>query len=100
MTENHRTDVNVTVIDVPDWGRFEVHVDGRLAGFAAYRISPGTITFTHTEIDNAHEGKGFGSTLAQAALDAARARGLAVRPECRFIRGWIDRHPDYQNVVQ
>jgi predicted GNAT family acetyltransferase len=97
MTE---PDANVTVIDVPEWGRFEVHVDGRPAGFAAYRISPGTITFTHTEIDNAYEGRGLGSTLAQAALDAARARGLTVRPDCPFVRGWIDRHPDYQNLVR
>jgi hypothetical protein len=90
----------VTVFDVPEWGRFEIHVDGKLAGFAAYRIGPGTITFTHTEIDDAYGGRGLGGTLARAALDAARARGLRVVPECPFIRRWIGRHEDYQDLVR
>ena len=90
----------VTVFDVPEWGRFEIHVDGKLAGFAAYRIAPGTITFTHTEIDEAYGGRGLGGTLARAALDAARARGLAVVPLCPFIRRWIERHEDYQDLVR
>ncbi|GAA1282328.1 hypothetical protein GCM10009609_53640 [Pseudonocardia aurantiaca] len=89
----------VTVFDVPEWGRFEIHVDGKLAGFAAYSIAPGTITFTHTEIDDAYGGRGLGGTLARAALDAARARGLAVVPRCPFIRRWIERHEDYQDLV-
>jgi hypothetical protein len=93
-------DDSVTVFDVPEWGRFEIHVDGKLAGFAAYRIAPGTITFTHTEIDDAYGGRGLGGTLARAALDAARARGLAVVPQCPFIRRWIERHEDYQDLVR
>ncbi|OLT14518.1 hypothetical protein BJF78_18855 [Pseudonocardia sp. CNS-139] len=99
MTETDRNNHNVTVHDVPEWGRFEIHLDGRLAGFAQYRVSPGTITFTHTEIDTAYEGRGLGSSLAKAALDTARARGWAVHPLCPFVRRWIERHPDYQDLV-
>jgi hypothetical protein len=90
-----------TVLDVPDRSRFEVHADGRLAGFAEYRFKdPGLIVFTHSEIDDAFEGRGLGSTLVRGALDAARARGLAVRPDCPFVRGYIARHPDaYLDLV-
>ena len=90
-----------TVLDVPDWSRFEIHVDGRLAGFAQYRLKDaGLIVFTHTEIDDAFEGRGLGSTLIRAALDAARSRGLAVRPDCPFVRAYIARHPDdYLDLV-
>lgn len=87
------------ILDVAEWSRFEIHVDGQLAGFAQYRLAPGRITFTHTEIDEAFEGRGLGSALARGALDAARERGLAVVPLCPFIRSWIAKHPDYVALV-
>jgi predicted GNAT family acetyltransferase len=90
----------VTVTDHPDQSRFEATVDGRLAGFAAYRLTAHTITFTHTEIDDAFEGHGVGSTLVRHALDDVRARGgLRVRPLCPFVKAWIEHHPDYQDLV-
>jgi len=89
------THTEPTVLDVPESSRFEIHVDGRLAGFAQYRTKvPGLIVFTHTEIDDAFEGRGLGSVLVREALDAARSRGLSVRPDCPFVRAYIARHPD------
>ncbi|MHA6794981.1 GNAT family N-acetyltransferase [Pseudonocardia bannensis] len=88
-----------TVRDVPERSRFEIRVDGDLAGFVAYRTRPGAITFTHTEIDDAFAGQGLGSTLVRAALDTVRDRGWAVRPECPFVRGWIAKHPGYADLV-
>ena len=89
-----------TVLNVAERSRFEIHVDGRIAGFAQYRMGdPGLIVFTHTEIDDAYEGRGLGSILIRAALDAARSRSLAVRPECPFVRGYIGRHPEYLDLV-
>jgi uncharacterized protein len=87
------------VSDAPERSRFEITVDGELAGFVLYRLGPARITFVHTEIDEAYEGKGLGGKLARAALDTARARGLAVRPDCPFIKAWIARHPDYADLV-
>jgi predicted GNAT family acetyltransferase len=91
--------VGTAVTDAPERSRFEITVDGALAGFAFYRLRPGRITFVHTEIDDAYAGRGLGGQLARAALDAARARGLAVRPDCPFIKGWIAKHPDYADLV-
>jgi predicted GNAT family acetyltransferase len=79
--------------------RYEITVDGERAGFAQYRLRPGEIVFTHTEVGEAYEGKGIGSALARGALDDARAKGLAVVPLCPFIKGWIDKHPDYADIV-
>ena len=89
----------MTVTDVPDRARFEIDVDGTPAGFAAYRLTRGKITFTHTEIDDGFAGQGVGGQLARGALDAARARGLRVVPRCPFIRGWIEKHPEYSDLV-
>lgn len=89
-----------TVKDNPDLGRFEAYVDGALAGFAAYRLSGGHIVFTHTEVDDAYEGQGVGGALARGALDQVRAAGEHdVVAMCPFIAAWIERHPDYQDLV-
>ncbi|GIH64832.1 GNAT family N-acetyltransferase [Microbispora siamensis] len=88
------------VADNPEASRFEITVDGSLAGFADYRLHGPTISFTHTEIDPAFEGRGLGSTLVRAALDAARDAGLSVLPFCPFVQRYIKRHPDeYLDLV-
>ena len=66
---------------------------------SSVRLAPGRITFVHTEVDDAYAGQGLGGKLARAALDDVRARGLAVRPDCPFIKGWIAKHPDYADLV-
>ena len=81
--------------------RYEARVDGELAGSAYYDSADDLIVFTHTEVDDAYEGKGVGSALARFALDDVRADGQRkVVPRCPFIKGWIDRHPDYQDLLE
>lgn len=88
------------VTDVRDTGEgYEITVDGVRAGVAEYRRRADRVVFTHTEVDPSFEGKGVGSALAKAALDDVRARGLKAVPLCPFIRAWIDRHPDYEDLV-
>ena len=90
----------VQVSDNRDELRFEARVDGELAGYAAYELADDLIMFTHTEVDDAFEGHGVGGALARGALDAVRADGTRqVLPRCPFIRGWIEKHPDYQDLV-
>ncbi|MDQ3106358.1 MAG: N-acetyltransferase [Actinomycetota bacterium] len=79
--------------------RFEIVVDGSVAGFAEYSLDGDGITFTHTVIDDEFEGMGFGGTLAATALDDARERGLRVTPTCSFIADYIERHPAYADLV-
>ena len=79
--------------------RYEVRVDGQLAGFTQYRRHPGVIEFVHTQIEPEYEGRGLASWLIRSVLDTARADGLDVLPYCPFVRGYIDRHPDYVDLV-
>jgi hypothetical protein len=81
--------------------RYEARVDGELVGAAYYDTADDLIVFTHTEVDDAVEGHGVGSTLARAALDDVRADGRRkVIARCPFISGWIARHPDYQDLLE
>jgi predicted GNAT family acetyltransferase len=80
--------------------RYEAYVDGALAGFAEYRLHEGIIEFHHTVVDDDFEGQGVGSSLARGALDDVRSDGSRkVKATCEFIAGWIDKHPDYQDLV-
>jgi uncharacterized protein len=87
------------VVDVEARTRFEIRVDGATAGHAEYHRRGSTISFVHTVVEDAYSGKGLAGRLARAALDDARARGLAVLPFCPFVRGWIAKHPDYVDLV-
>ncbi|MDP9407389.1 MAG: N-acetyltransferase [Actinomycetota bacterium] len=91
--------MDISVEDNGAAARYEARAGDELAGSAEYRLSDGTVTFTHTVVDDAFEGQGVGSALARRALDDARERGLGVVPQCSFIRDWIDKHPDYQDLV-
>jgi predicted GNAT family acetyltransferase len=87
------------VVDNPAASRFQILVDGEVAGFADYQRRGSTISFTHTVIDSKFKGRGLGSVLARYVLDAARADGSAVLPFCPFIRGYIQRHPAHLDLV-
>jgi predicted GNAT family acetyltransferase len=87
------------VQDAPERSRYEITVDGKLAGFADYERHHRSIAFTHTEIDPRFEGHGLASQLIGSALDDVRASALPVLPFCPFVRAFIERHPDYVELV-
>ena len=90
----------IAIADNRDESRYEIRVDDELAGFTQYRPRPrDAIAFLHTEIDGRFEGQGLGSRLIAFALDDARSRGLGVLPFCPFVKGYIERHPDYLGLV-
>lgn len=64
-----------------------------VAGFAAFHESETHIAFTHTEVDDAYQGLGLASLLAEAALTDAVARDLTIIPLCPYIARYLERHP-------
>jgi predicted GNAT family acetyltransferase len=75
----------IRVLDVPERSRFEVRVDGELAGFAEYRRRPVLIAFTHTLIDPRFEGQGLASRLVQTALSEAQISGSRGLVGCQGL---------------
>jgi uncharacterized protein len=88
-----------TVRDVPEAKRYEIRDGEQLLGHTDYERRGDTLLFTHTEVDQDSGRSGVGSTLVRAALDDVRAKGGAVVPLCSFVRGWIERHDDYADLV-
>jgi uncharacterized protein len=89
----------LSVEDHTEARRYEARLGSEVVGFIAYHAEPGRITLLHTEIEPAFEGKGFGSRLIGGALDDIRSRGLSVVPVCRFVRAYLERHPEYSSIV-
>lgn len=89
----------IDVRDNRDQSRYEVFLDGAVAGRSEYHLTGRTIIFIHTETDPAYAGQGLASTLVQRALDDVRARGLRVIARCPYVKAWIQRHPAYADLL-
>src|SRR5262249_47968336 len=88
-----------TFTDNAERDRYELWDGDQLVGFAEYHFHGDEMAYLHTEIKPEFEGHGYAGRLIQQSLDDARSRGLKVLPYCPFVRGWINKHPDYQDLV-
>ena len=88
----------VKVTNNTNESRFETTVGDSVA-VAAYELEPGQITFTHTSVPPELSGQGIANELARAGLDHARAENLKVVASCSFIAKYIQRNPQYQDLV-
>jgi uncharacterized protein len=79
--------------------RFELDADGHTA-VAYYQLSPGVITFTHTEVPQELAGRGVGSALARGALEIVRSQGLKVVAKCPFVGAFVGKHPEYDDLLK
>ena len=93
------SDAEPTVRNDPEAHRYEIREGDTVLGIAAYDQRGDTLVFTHTEVDSSSEHPKLGSRLVKAALDDVRSHGQRVVAQCSFVRGWIDRHPDYADLV-
>jgi predicted GNAT family acetyltransferase len=79
--------------------RYELTVEGHIAA-TYYSLADGVITFIHTEVPPELGGRGIASTLIQGALDQVRADGLKVIAQCPFVKAFIEKHADYQDLLK
>lgn len=91
MTET--AEPQIEIIDVTEFSRYEIRVDGERAGIADYRRDGERIIFPHTEIDPDRGGQGLGTRLVEFAVTDARSRGLEIVPLCPFVKDWVEKNP-------
>ncbi|WP_071567218.1 GNAT family N-acetyltransferase [Corynebacterium sp. NML130628] len=80
--------------------RYEILVEGQLAGFATYADVDGARELPHTFVDPKFRGQGLSSPLMQYALDDARSEGLTVVPTCPAVARYIAQNPEYADLVE
>jgi predicted GNAT family acetyltransferase len=99
MTDITGRNQEIPVVDNPEASQFEAHVEGQVA-LVSYIKHGDTIIFTHTEVPKELQGRGLAGILARAVLDRARAERWRVVARCPFITEYIERHPEYQSLLQ
>lgn len=87
------------VDDNPERSRFELRAGDAVLGWIDYRPGGESLILAHTEVDAGREGEGLGGRLVRGALEQLRAQGRTVIPLCPFAAAWLDRHPEYRDVV-
>ena len=86
------------IVNNRERGRFETEVEGHLA-VLDYIVEGEVVRMTHVGVPEAVGGRGIAGDLTRTALDWVRREGLAVRPECPYVKAWIEKHPDHSDLV-
>ena len=97
MSTTDKTGAPATV--TAEDGRFTITVDGKTAGLIDYFDRDGRRVFPHTEIQPEYGGRGLATILVAEALEATRAAGLRIVPQCSMVSGYIAKHPEYAPLV-
>lgn len=87
------------VVNVASRHRYEVVVDGKIAGYVTYVEQDGAVVLEHTRIKVAFEGRGLGAVLVAGVLADIRERGLSVVALCPFAASWMQRNPQFDDLV-
>ncbi len=78
---------------------YTISIGDQVVGRLDYRRAGQVLTLIHTEVDPDRQGQGVASVLVRQALVDVRARGLRVVPTCPYVATWLDRHPDFADLV-
>ncbi len=90
--------MSAAVRDNPALSRFELEANG-VTAVSYYTLAGGVMTFTHTEVPPQARGTGIASRLIAGALEAARARGLKIAVRCPFVGAYLDKHPEFNDLL-
>jgi uncharacterized protein len=88
-----------TVIDNPARSRYELALEGGVA-FVDYQQAGNLRVLTHSEVPPALRGRGIGAKLVAGALQLAREQGVRVRPRCSYVVQFMERNPQFQDLLQ
>jgi len=78
---------------------FETKLDGGEYAFVEYRWHKEALVLMHTLVPEGHEGKGIAGALAKFALEYAKEKKLPLMVYCPYVRAYMKRHPEYDNLL-
>ncbi|MFC9996507.1 GNAT family N-acetyltransferase [Nocardia sp. NPDC127526] len=93
------SDASIEVRKNTELDRFELYVDGYLAGVTSYQDTANERAFVHTEIYPQYEGQGFGRKLVQGALERTRDEAYGILPLCPMVHHFVESRPEYLALV-
>jgi hypothetical protein len=91
---------NHVVTDNPEASRYELRIDGRLAGRIDYRLTGDTISLDHAVVERSRRGRGLGNILVAGTIADVAKRNLKIDPRCPFVAAYVSRHPELQRILK
>lgn len=95
---NDNTKQDLEIVHNETAKRFETSIDGH-TGYISYKEYGDKLVYDHTIVPQELGGRGVGSVLVKQALNYARENNKKVVPQCSFVASYIDKHPDYQDLL-
>ena len=95
---NDNTKQDLEIVHNETAKRFETSIDGH-TGYISYKERDDKLVYDHTIVPQELGGRGVGSALVKEALNYARENDKKVVPQCSFVSSYIDKHPDYQDLL-
>lgn len=91
---------NYELIDNAERKQYEFHIGKLVPKIEYIRTRNNEIYLTHTEVPAQLEGKDIGAALVRQTLEDIERQGLALVPQCPFVAGYIQRHPEWKRIVK
>lgn len=79
--------------------RFEVIIDNLISEVDYYIDDDGCMRVTHTEVPPELEGKGIAAAMTKALLEYAKENSITVIPVCPYTKAYIEKHPEYNIIL-
>ena len=94
------SEIEITREDTPKGGRYVTVINGDEAEMTYSRAGATRIIIDHTGVPDSMRGTGVGKQLVAAAVADARAEGFKIIPLCPFAKATLEKHAEWQDVVQ
>jgi uncharacterized protein len=79
--------------------RYYAEIDGHEARILFAPAGDRTLDFQHTQVAPELRGHGVANLLIRRALDDVRARGERIVATCPFVKAFLGKHPEYQDLL-
>jgi len=81
-------------------GYFYIEIDGKTEAKMTFVFAgPDKIIIDHTEVNQGHNGKGFGKIMVEKAVEFSREKNIKIIPLCPFAKKVFDKTPAYSDVL-
>lgn len=90
--------MEMEIVHDEERGRFAAEVEGGTARLDYVRNGD-VVDFRSTYVPDEARGGGVAGEIVTRGLEWARENGLKVIPSCSYVRGYVDRHPEYESLL-
>ena len=88
------------VIHFPGKQRFELKNGPGEPAVLTYHSKDEAVVMDHTFVPAAMRGQGIAAILTQDALLEARRLGWKIIPDCSYVETYIQRNPEFSDVLK